>query len=162
MTIKLAGELPPLFKSEITYKTPMAQLIEGYCQEDPPACKTTTFPPNHSPRRMSKFRGKITSSSTQNCHTRPSFNCILLSAQSRWMYKTKNAQSKWATKESNMHSTVYTCPDKVKNIAKKKPQAHPHVSWLLYPKITNQKNGRMGETIKGTSTLRNTAKLLTS
>ena len=43
-TIELAGESSPLYKSEKTYKTPVARLIEGYRREDPPSTPQLAIP----------------------------------------------------------------------------------------------------------------------
>ena len=43
-TIELAGESSPIYKTEKTYKLPVARLIEGYRREDPPSTPQLALP----------------------------------------------------------------------------------------------------------------------
>ena len=148
-TIKLAGEQSPIYKAEKTYRIPVAQLIEGYRREDPPATPQLALPirvpeecQNAGERTNNTFKQAVGDLSVIAF-----YYLLRVGEYTKPHTRVINGKEKQVTQ---------TVKFSVANIGffqgNKIRTRHSPLETLLTAesctlKITNQKNGRMGETI---------------
>ena len=148
-TIELAGELSPIYKADKTYKVPVAQLIEGYKREDPPSTPQIAIPVEIAEEcQQAGYRTKDTKlHAIGDLSTMAFFFLLRVGEYTKPKLCTKNGKTTRATR---------TVQFAVNNIGFfKNNKILPRRSTLqelltvdsCTLKITNQKNGRMGETI---------------
>ena len=148
-TIELAGEPSPLYKAEKTYKTPVARLIEGFRREDPPATPQLALPikvpqecqnaglKSHHPFKMAVGDLAIIAF----------YYLLRVGEYTKPRVYTKDGQVKRATRtvQFSVGNVGFFKNNKILPRRCKLQTLLQADSCTL--KITNQKNGRMGETI---------------
>ena len=148
-TIKLAGELSPLYKSEKTYKTPVAQLLEGYRREDPPATPQLALPiivleecQNAGIRSKHPVKMAIGDLSIVAF-----YYLLRVGEYTKPRMHKVNGQMKRATRTVQFALSHIGFFKDNKILPRQGPRQVLLTADSCTLKITNQKNGRMGETI---------------
>ena len=148
-TIELAGEYSPIYKADKTYKVPVARLIEGYKREDPPSTPQIAIPVEVADEcQNSGFNTKDSKLQALGALSTMAFFFLLrVGEYTKPKYCKKNGETKRATR---------TVQFTVNNIGFFKDNnilpRNSNLKTLLTAdsctlKITNQKNGHMGQTI---------------
>ena len=148
-TIELAGEPSPLYKAEKTYKTPVARLIEGYRREDPPATPQLALPVK-VPQECQNcgFRSQHPFKIAVGDLAIIAFYYLLrVGEYTKPRTYTKNGETKRATRTVQFSLAHIGFFKNNKILPRKSPLDKLMTADSCTLKITNQKNGRMGETI---------------
>jgi hypothetical protein len=148
-TIELAGQPSPIYKSEKAYKVPVARLIEGFRREDPAAIPQIAIP-------IAVPTEALRAAQATSCPKRHAIGdlCIIaffyllrVGEYTKPKMVRINGQTKRATRTVQFS---LGCIGFFKN-KQILPRSSPLSVLLLADsctlKITNQKNGRMGQTI---------------
>ena len=148
-TIELAGLPSPIYQTEKTYKIPVARLVEGYRREDPPAVPQLALPvsiPTHC--RSSAY--------TRTCDKEKAIGDLTIIAFFYLLRVGEYTKPKFTTRNGTIVRTTRTIQFSVGNVGFFRNHAilprASNLETLLTAdsctlKITNQKNGRMGQTI---------------
>ena len=148
-TLQLAGKQSPIHEADGVYKVPVARLVEGYRREDPPSVPQLAIPIS-VPEEM-QAAGYATKSPTQQAigdlGVVAFYYLLRVGEYTKPRYATTNGIRKRATRTIQfrvsdvgffLHNKIMPRNSPLKALSKA-------TSCTL--KITNQKNGRMGQTI---------------
>ena len=148
-TIEMGGQPSPIYKAEKTYKLPVARLMEGFRREDPPSTPQLAIPVS-VPNQCFTLAYR-----TKNNHTRAVGDLAIIAYY--YLLRTgEYTKPKVKIVDGKTKRLTRTVVFLVENIGFfKDNKILPRNSNLhqLYAadsctfKITNQKNGRMGDTI---------------
>ena len=147
-TIELAGQLSPIYKADKTYKVPVAQLIEGFNRTDPPPTPQIAVP-------VAVIKECLNIGTMSNSPITQAQGDLAVIAFFYLLRVGEYTKPK-VSKNPNRKRTTRTVQFLVQNVGFfKNNQILPRTSQLhllltadsCTLKITNQKNGRMGETI---------------
>jgi hypothetical protein len=148
-TIELAGLPSPVYQTEKTYKIPVARLIEGYRREDPPAVAQLALPisvPTHCQHKAY----------TTSCDKEKAIGDLTIIAFFYLLRVGEYTKPKFTTRNGTVVRTTRTIQFSVANVGffrdHKVLPRNSNLNTLLTAdsctlKITNQKNGKMGQTI---------------
>ena len=152
-TIELAGETSPVYRAHNKYTLPVERLIEGYRRADPPAVPQLALPVK-VPRHILK-------QSTTGTNKEKTIAELGVIAFYYLLRVGEYTHPRTVTRNGTTKKTTRTVQFAVQNVGFFKngtlvPLTAPLTELLLADqatlKITNQKNGRMGETIHHHST----------
>ena len=148
-TIELAGESSPIYKTEKNYKVPVARLIEGYRRQDPPSIPQLAVPIT-VPEQC--FRAGHQSNNTYleavgELSIIPFYYLLRVGEYTKPRMTVYNGKTKRATRtiQFSVGNVGFFKDGKMLPRRSKLETLLQATSCTL--KISNQKNGRMGETI---------------
>lgn len=156
-TIELAGERSPIYKADKTYKTPVARLIEGFRRDDPPAIPQIAIPVQVITECL---RAGYASTSPINqaiadLSVIAFFYLLRVGEYTKPKIIIRNNQKirKTRTVQFRLQDIGFFKNNKVLKRSTNIEKLKQADSCTL--KITNQKNGRMGQTIHQHATHKN-------
>jgi hypothetical protein len=149
-TLQLAGEQSPIHEAEGIYKIPVARLVEGYRREDPPSVPQLAIPVS-VPEEMQRA-GYNTKSATKQAigdlGVLAFYYLLRVGEYTKPRYaKTSDGKQKRATRTIQFRVCDVGFFSKGKILPRNSPLAKLLKATSCTLKITNQKNGRMGQTI---------------
>jgi hypothetical protein len=153
-TIQLAGKPSPIHEAEGIYKVPVARLVEGYRREDPPSVPQLAIPID-VPRAMQE------QGYAANCQKSQAVGDLGVIAFFYLLRVGEYTKPRYTTVQGIKKRATRTVQFRVCDVGFFKngcilPRGSP-LSTLLQAtsctlKITNQKNGRMGQTVHHNAT----------
>ena len=152
-TIELAGERSPVYKADKNYKTPVARLIEGFKQDDPPPVPQIAIP-------VQVINQCLKAGYTNTCPIKRAIADLSVIAFFYLLRVGEYTKPTLSKKHKNKRATR-TVQFKIQDIGffknNKILERNTPIQQLTTAdsctlKITNQKNGRMGQTIHQHST----------
>ena len=157
-TIELAGKCSPIFKAEKTYKTPVARQLEGYKREDPPSTPQLAVPLEVPEEclRLAYTTKNTAKQAVGDLAVIAFFYLLRVGEYTKPNIKVIHGKSRRTTRtqQFTLRNVGFFKDNKIL------PRTSPLKVLLTADsctlKITNQKNGRMGQTIHHFATHRNT------
>ena len=149
-TIQLAGEPSPLYRAENTYHLPLQRLVEGFRREDPPSVPQLAVPitvPNMC-YSTSMLPDALQSQRAAGQLTLIAFYYLLRVGEytnPRYVLRNNRRERSTRTKQFSVGNVGFFKDGKV--LPRTSSLAELLTSDAATLKISNQKNGRMGETI---------------
>jgi hypothetical protein len=148
-TIQLAGQPSPLYRAENVYHLPLQRLVEGFRREDPPAVPQLAVPitvPNMCFRAGMLSRAQSSKAAGQLALI-AFYYLLRVGEYTNPRYVLRNGQKERSTrtKQFSVGNVGFFKDGKV--LARTSPLDTLLTSDAATLKISNQKNGRMGETI---------------
>jgi hypothetical protein len=148
-TIELAGQPSPIYKAEKTYKVPVARLVEGFRRQDPAAIPQIAVP-------IAVPTQALKTAQASPCPKRQAIGDLCIIAFFYLLRVGEYTKPKFVTIDGQRTRATRTVQFSIKNIGFFKNNCilprTSNIESLIGAdsctlKITNQKNGRMGQTI---------------
>ena len=149
-TIELAGFPSPVYQTEKIYKIPVARLIEGYRREDPPAVPQLAIPasvPDHCRKRTYSAGSNEKKKAIGNLTIIAFFYLLRVGEYTKPHFTSKQDTIVRTTRtiQFSVGNVDFFRQNKI--LARGSPLGILLTAESCTLKITNQKNGRMGQTI---------------
>jgi hypothetical protein len=148
-TLQLAGKPSPIHEAEGIYKIPVARLVEGYRRQDPPSVPQLAVPVS-VPEEMYRqgYNTKCpTRRATGDLGLIAFYYLLRVGEYTKPRYSTRNGTRKRATRTVQFRVSDIGFFREGKILARNCPLKILLSATSCTLKITNQKNGRMGQTI---------------
>lgn len=146
-TIELAGEVSPVYRAHNKYTLPVERLIEGYRRQDPPPVPQLALPVK-VPRHILQTVGKAAKHQTTADLCVIAFYFLLrVGEYTHPRYITRGGKKKRTTRTVQFTVNCIGFFKDGKRIPRSAPLTELIQADQATMKITNQKNGRMGQTI---------------
>jgi hypothetical protein len=146
-TLQLAGKPSPIHEAEGIYKIPVARLVEGYRRQDPPSVPQLAIPlsvPQEMQRRGYKSKCKI-KQATGDLGIIAFYYLLRVGEYTKPRYIPNSKKRATRTVQFRVCDVGFFLNGKV--LPRKSPLKSLLQATSCTLKITNQKNGRMGQTI---------------
>ena len=157
-TIELAGEPSPIYKAEKTYKVPVARLVEGFRREDPPPIPQLAVPIAVPAQcQQTGYRTRCNKAKAIGDLSIIAFFYLLrVGEYTRPKFYNSNNQKIRATRTVQFRIGDIGFFNNGKILPRSSPLHKLKTVDSCTLKISNQKNGRMGQTIHHFATKKST------
>ena len=153
-TIELAGERSPIYAAHETYKLPIQRCLEGFRREDPPAIPQLAVPVKVTKEAVQQaYKNRCPQQQAIGDLIVIAFFYLLRSGEyTKPKMVKENGAWKRATRTKQFRIMDVGFYKDGKILPRRSPLHHLETAESATLKISNQKNGRMGQTIHHQST----------